>query len=222
MKFLKSKKPSINPLLNEKLSDAEKKDLKKQRNLTPQLTQVGFEKSKVSDDIFSKILEYYENSKDKFVKEEVEGGLNPYIWRSGSETDDEWPAWTAFNKEFQTWLIKSLQFEHEKWCGFKLEPSMTYGFRKYTRGATLTNHVDRYETHVISSILNVSQKVDSPWLLWIEDHNEKIHKISMNPGDMVFYESAKLIHGRPDPLDGDFYVSVFNHYKPIDWYIHGL
>ena len=222
MKFLDSKNSAINPMLDKRLTDGQREHFKNQRELTPQLTQIGFEKTKLEDDTFSKVLDYYNESKDKFIKENVESESNPYIWRSGSKTDDKWPAWIALNHKFQEWLVDSLQIEHEKWCGFKLEPSMSYGFRKYTRGATLTNHVDRYETHVISSIINVDQKVDTPWLLWIEDYDSEIHKISMNPGDMLFYESAKLIHGRPDPLDGDYYVSVFNHYKPEGWYVSGL
>ena len=34
------------------------------------------------------------------------------------------------------------------------------------------------------------------------------------------YESARLLHGRPTPLDKDTYDNVFVHFKPKDrrWY----
>jgi len=37
----------------------------------------------------------------------------------------------------------------------------------------------------------------------------------MNPGEMVFYEGARLRHGRAYPLQGDYYVSIFVHYRPV-------
>jgi len=44
----------------------------------------------------------------------------------------------------------------------------------------------------------------------------------MSPGDMVFYESARCMHGRPEPLQGQFYVNLFSHYRPVGnpkWYM---
>lgn len=58
-------------------------------------------------------------------------------------------------------------------------------------------HVDTANTHVISAIINVDQDVDEPWRLLILDHDENEHWITMAPGDMVLYESAKMLHGRP-------------------------
>ena len=87
----------------------------------------------------------------------------------------------------------------------------------YLRGRYLHCHLDRVETHIISCVINVAQKVDKKWPLHIEDHNGKMHKIGLNPGEMIFYESCKLLHGRPDPLEGDFYSSIFVHYTPVDW-----
>ena len=39
---------------------------------------------------------------------------------------------------------------------------------------------------------------------------------------MVFYESARLLHGRPYALDGEYYASVFVHFTPIGWELVGL
>jgi prolyl 4-hydroxylase len=38
----------------------------------------------------------------------------------------------------------------------------------------------------------------------------------MEPGDMVFYESATCVHGRPTPLKGKYFANAFIHYKPED------
>lgn len=58
-------------------------------------------------------------------------------------------------------------------------------------------HVDTIRTHVVSAIINVDQEVEKDWPLVILDHEDNEHSIVMKPGDMLFYESAKLIHGRP-------------------------
>jgi prolyl 4-hydroxylase len=58
-------------------------------------------------------------------------------------------------------------------------------------------HVDTANTHVVSCIINVDQEVEEDWKLVILDHEENEHSITMRPGDMLLYESAKLLHGRP-------------------------
>lgn len=69
-------------------------------------------------------------------------------------------------------------------------------------------HVDTVNTHVVSAIINVDQDVDEDWPLLILDHDGNEHNLIMQPGDMVFYESARLLHGRP----GEFRVSAVIDY----------
>ena len=58
----------------------------------------------------------------------------------------------------------------EKWAGVKLQHTATYGVRRYTNGSWLTSHVDRFNTHVISAIINLGQSVTEPWPLYIKDN----------------------------------------------------
>ena len=44
------------------------------------------------------------------------------------------------------------------------------------------------------------------------------------PGDIVYYESAKCLHGRNRPLTGPgaYYVNLFTHYRPVqkgNWWL---
>eukprot|EP01065_Artemidia_motanka_P021090 TRINITY_DN25155_c0_g1_i1.p3 TRINITY_DN25155_c0_g1~~TRINITY_DN25155_c0_g1_i1.p3 ORF type:complete len:220 (+),score=46.62 TRINITY_DN25155_c0_g1_i1:750-1409(+) len=39
----------------------------------------------------------------------------------------------------------------------------------------------------------------------------------MEPGDLFMYESAKLQHCRPSPLQGSYYASLFLHFRPAVW-----
>jgi prolyl 4-hydroxylase len=59
-------------------------------------------------------------------------------------------------------------------------------------------HVDTVSTHVVSAIINVDQgEIEKDWPLLILDHDDNEHNVVMKPGDMLLYESAKLLHGRP-------------------------
>jgi len=39
-------------------------------------------------------------------------------------------------------------------------------------------------------------------------------EIFLQPGDMVLYESAKLIHGRNKPFKGKYFENMFVHFMP--------
>lgn len=44
----------------------------------------------------------------------------------------------------------------------------------------------------------------------------------MEPGDVVYYESASSLHGRNTPLQGGKYINLFSHYRPTNdplWYL---
>ncbi|XP_023343650.1 uncharacterized protein LOC111713088 [Eurytemora carolleeae] len=110
----------------------------------------------------------------------------------------------------------------EKWIDNRIElvGTAVYGLRKYTRGAWLHAHLDHLRTHVVSAILNIAQDVDEDWPLQIEDHQGNKYEIILAPGDMVWYESAKLIHARIKPFKGRSYENIFVHYMPrsLNWY----
>ncbi len=47
-------------------------------------------------------------------------------------------------------------------------------------------------TKVVSAIINVGQEVgDHPWPLDIMDYSGRRHKVYLEPGDLVWYESAR-------------------------------
>ena len=101
----------------------------------------------------------------------------------------------------------------------RLEHTSTYGIRRYTQGSWLISHTDRFRTHVISAILNIGQAVRREWPLFILDNEGLGHQVVLAPGELVWYESARLLHGRPELLEGDHYDNLFVHYRPTGlWY----
>ena len=86
--------------------------------------------------------------------------------------------------------------------------------RVYRNGSNLVSHADRSETHVVSAILHVAHDLDEPWPLEIEDHDGRVHALSLEPGQLVYYESAKQYHSRLTPMRGRHYGSLFLHWYP--------
>ena len=72
-------------------------------------------------------------------------------------------------------VTRTIKFQMQKimedWANVKLNKNcITYGIRRYTRGAVLLQHVDKIPTHIISVILQIDQKVDEDWPLTLVDH----------------------------------------------------
>jgi prolyl 4-hydroxylase len=80
----------------------------------------------------------------------------------------------------------------------------------------LISHRDKLKTHIISAIINVDQVVDEDWPLIIEDNYYRKHHVFLNPGEVIFYESARLDHGRPLPLKGNKFANIFCHFMPVN------
>lgn len=81
-----------------------------------------------------------------------------------------------------------------EWTGQELAGSSVYGIRVYKEGAILSPHVDRLPL-ISSAIINVDQDVDEPWPLEVIGHDGVARNITMEPGDMVLYESHSVLHG---------------------------
>jgi hypothetical protein len=113
-------------------------------------------------------------------------------------------------------VLGALQPLHERFAGVPLVPTAMFGLRSYRAGARLAMHVDRIETHIVSSVIQVAQDVDEVWPLQL-DVDGRIEEIVLNPGQMVHYEGASTMHGRVTPLNGRSFTNVFVHYRPVDW-----
>jgi len=115
-------------------------------------------------------------------------------------------------------ILLSLLPLHEAWAGVSLVPNNAYGLRVYRNESSLNMHVDKTQTHIISSILHVSHDESMEnWPIIIEDFQGNTNEVYLEDGDMLFYESSKCLHGRPKKMNGEWYTSLFIHYYPTDW-----
>lgn len=120
-------------------------------------------------------------------------------WPAGNTYTNHWEAPTHMlslrGKNLWNNLIQAVQEILEAWSGQYLVFTSFYGIRVYKEGAILAPHVDRLPL-VTSAIINVAQDVDEPWVLEVIGHDGKAHNITMEPGDLVLYESHSVLHGK--------------------------
>ncbi|KAL3775492.1 hypothetical protein ACHAW5_000237 [Stephanodiscus triporus] len=188
--------------------------LRVKRTFTP----LGFNKGRLPDDVFASMRAFYYNNRDPPHRLQEE-------WDSQGVFVNHWE--TDINFIVIPWHLKHiwqarLKDVVQEWAGCEIEQTDLYGIRQYESGARLSTHVDRINTHAVSLIVNIAQgNLTQPWTVEVYDHANRLHEVVMEPGDIVYYESAKALHGRNTPLAGGYYANLFTHYRPIgdpDWY----
>jgi len=157
------------------------------------------------------------------VVDKLKHRLQEGLKRRAAETGDTNDRASFFipDEEQNDEIVEELLPLHEAWSGVKLIPYVSYGLRVYRGNISLDMHIDRPDTHVISSILHVDHgEHDEPWPIVIEDFLGNTNEIFLESGDMLFYESSKCMHGRPTKYFGDYYTSLFTHYSPVENWDH--
>ena len=180
-----------------------------QPKFVPPVTNEGFLLRKLPAETYSWLKDWYDREKLQNRSPENSG-----VCMNQAVAPSEMTHLTSTLKDRLSYELKPIL---QEWFGNNkpdLILSSIYGIRKYTNGSVLRMHVDTVNTHVVSAIINVDQKVDKDWPLIILDHDDIERTVIMQKGDMLLYESAKLLHGRPDTFVGEHYDNIFIHYKP--------
>jgi len=185
--------------------------LKSANEYIPTFTLNGFEKLQLPKTLFTRVSDFYQEHKTRSQKEHVPGGF------ISSQSGAQASSLVNLSEALRAEVHDTLKPMMENWCNKTLEPTYVYGIREYHHGARLKTHRDRQETHIISAILNVSQEVLEDWPLLIEDNAYRQHQVLLKPGEMIFYEGGRLLHGRPKALKGSHYANIFCHFRPIDY-----
>lgn len=158
-------------------------------------TSAGFKKIRAPESLQKMLSKFWENNEDNDEEE---------VWGKGNIYTNHWESPTYMlhvqNSELGggeelTQAISTVARENiEEWTGLRLRSTSVYGIRVYTEGAILSPHVDRMPL-VSSAIVNVAQDVDEDWPIEVYDKFGKAVNITMEPGDMVLYESGSVLHG---------------------------
>lgn len=178
-------------------------------------TDIGFKKIRAPDKVWELIKEFWDRNKD---------GQTNEVWPTGNTYTNHWSSPTRVanienmqlrggGSTLKQAIWNAAKETISEWTHATLHESSLYGIRVYTRGSVLSPHVDRLPL-VSSAIICVDTDVEEPWPLEVIGHDGRAYNITMEPGDMVLYESHSVIHGRPFPLKGEYVANLFVHFEP--------
>jgi prolyl 4-hydroxylase len=179
----------------------------------------GFKKIKMPKSLYKKLLIWYlQNEKNAKIEINYDNILGT-IRNVNKSIPQTQIIHLQENMKLYNEFNEVMLREVTEWSGVdNLEHTSTYGIRMYERGDVLISHTDRPETHILSAICSIYQEdMDEPWALEIKDPQGWWHEVYFEPGDMVFYESDILEHGRMRPLKGHKYANMYVHFKPADY-----
>mmetsp|Transcript_904 Transcript_904/g.2169 ORF Transcript_904/g.2169 Transcript_904/m.2169 type:complete len:437 (+) Transcript_904:42-1352(+) len=186
-------------------------------HLMPRLTDgPGFLKMNFTKRLRDALLPWYEErKKDSLQRHEPIGGgyTNSQVYHFDKINLDNF-------REMQQKIILEMHRVLEWWTQQPLRHTSTFGIRVYRRHAMLINHVDRYDTHIASAVMQVGQSVDENggWPLEVHSESGDAYEVYLQPGELVLYEGGKLKHGRPMRFRGEEFGNVFTHFAPLDWH----
>ena len=103
-------------------------------------------------------------------------------------------------------LIKLLPIIEKK-LTLKLVPTVSYT-RIYKKGDVLKNHTDR-SACAVSGTMNLGGNL---WPIYLKESSKKVHKVLLNPGDILLYDGCKFEHWR-EKFEGEVCTQVFFHYN---------
>jgi len=202
-----------------RLSEAER--LYRNLEVPPDLynyTKIGYKKLRAPPELFRPIKEFWDANRGKEKKETWKvGDTHTNHWDSPSfklNIENSDGSLIGGGKDVKKIIWNSAYKIISEWTGQHLAESSLYGIRVYKAGAILAPHVDRLPL-VSSCIINVDADVDEPWPLEVIGHDGVAVNVTMEPGDMVLYESHTVIHGRQFPLKGRFMANIFVHFEPL-------
>lgn len=179
---------------------------KEPNEFLPVYTGEGFFKAKLPEPLFNKIYHNYQTQMSKATSSNgkaITGGDKAVIVNNI----------TPLSEDLKQETHQALQPLIEAWFGHYLKLTNTVGITNYKHAALIKQHREDTNTTIVNAVVCVHQLVNKPWPLVIDDHNYRKHYVLLNPGDICFYEGAKLSHGRPEALDGEEYAELTLHYQ---------
>ena len=179
-------------------------------------TDVGFKKIQAPPRVAQIIENFWQQNKEKQGTEAwPEGNIYLNHWASPStmiSVDDTGLRGSGIELKRNLW--EATQTTISEWTGGQaISPVSMYGIRVYHNNSVLVPHVDRLPL-VASAMINVAQDVEEDWPIEIYDHAGTAHNVTLQPGDMLLFESHSVIHGRPFAMKGNFYAMLFIHFEP--------
>jgi len=174
----------------------------------------GYTKMNMTERLRSTLLNWWDKEKGSAYREGVVSGgyTNNHVKFNDLLDISRYPA-------IRQVIDKEMEEVLQWWTQTPLRWTATYGTRVYKRGSMLIDHVDRSDTHLASAVLQIAQEADPEhgWPLEVIRPDGTTCEVYLQPGEMVLYEGARIMHGRPERFNGTYFANAFTHFAPESW-----
>ena len=190
----------------------------KQPVLLPTLTNVGYRVRQIPKMLFEEIQGFYRSHKHLRERETMK--LEPAVNQDTVAT-----SMVHLDAPMSERIAEVIKPMVQDWLDRTVELTRMYGIREFHKGNILRPHVARVGTQVASAVLVVHKDLDGEpdWDFQVTLYDGQRKSLNLNPGQMIFFESATLIHGFPFPFKGKDMGLIFIHFRPFEgwtWDLH--
>jgi hypothetical protein len=142
--------------------------------------------------------EYYQNK-----------NLRTLIWDETKPILEQWVGNGGVGDDENGHIINSVE----------LSPSSLVGTHIFTERTVIPPRVESLP-FVINAIIHVANDVDTPWPIEVYGHDGNAQNVTLDVGEMLVYESASVIVGRPFPLTGRYHADIMVSFEPLGYTRH--
>lgn len=194
----------------------------KQPLFVSSFTENGFAINNIPASVLDNLHTFYKDERPKRIDEPIYPNEMHVI-----NKDEEKPGLIEVPRDVVERIANSLDDHLEKFCGCKLEYAGAYGIHEFYNGHVIRRHLTNMATNVISAYLILEETRDEdtePWEMEVTTMDGTRRKMTLKPGQMMLWESAKIIHGFPQQYQGKRIATFMINFRPTagwNYYIDG-
>lgn len=182
----------------------------------------GYELKNIPAAVLDNLITHYKDERPKRIDEPIYPNEMHVI-----NKDEEKPGLIEVPRDLVDRIANGLDDYLEAFCSCKLEYSSAYGVHEFYNGNIIRRNLAYMATNVISAFLVLDENRDEdsePWQVELTTMDGNRRKVLVKPGQMLVWESAKIIHGFPVPYQGKRIATFMINFRPTagwNYYIDG-
>jgi len=176
-------------------------------------TDNGFMKTRAPNSLFKTLKRFWETHKAESYDEEDNVYFN--FWKSMPkylDFEEEHLQDEADSATARKQILEAILPVAQDWVGSRLYPMLERGIRAHTNGCIEAPHVEILPA-IVTAVINLVNDVNEEWPYELIGHDGIAYNVTMEPGDMVLYESHSTFHGHPFAMNGNNHVNYYIHFE---------
>ena len=186
-----------------------------QPQLLPTFRKDGYQVLRIPKEFHMKFVRYYmklSKSREEVICNEVDAALNPKQYTNNCSV-------IRIEPSFKSEVLPQIQKYAESFCNCKLKGVYLKSIQMHHRDNFVYRSLTEPQNGAITVLLQIMKDSNSlaknPWLMELTLPGGGKMAFDLDMAEMLIYESARLIFGRPKPLKAPVHIEITAHFVPI-------